>query len=284
VQLDGAAQERDSVSDALAARGIASTPEVSCKSVNVRVEPARNGILVVLVSESGETLADRLVSDAKSAAAVIESWARPELYAMLLPEPSVPMRAAVDEGEVPPLVERPKTSRPSRPASILTAGLTSAVARDGSVWLGATAGGCVRFGSLCVGALLRASEDTRRSGDSYSFQTARTTVDLLLGIDVSREVGGYTLTGGGLAGLGFDRRRHDDVAGNNVEADGGSLRAGVHVGLSKPISTNWAIGADASVDTAVFAPSDSVDEGAMDLADQPGDFFRLDLQLRYEVR
>lgn len=284
MQLDGAAPERDSVSEALAARGVASTPEVSCKSVNVRVEPRRNGIFVVLISENGETLADRLVSDAKSAAAVIESWARPELYAMLLPEPAVPMRAPVDEGEVPPLVEQPKTSRPSRPASILTAGLTSAVARDGSVWLGATAGGCVRFGSLCAGALLRASEDTRRSGDSYSLQTSRTAVDLLLAIDVSRGVRGFALTGGGLAGLGFDRRRHDDLAGNNVEADGGGLRAGAHVGLSRPISTNWAIGADASVDTAVFSPSDSIDEGGMDLADQPRAFFRLDLQLRYEVR
>lgn len=284
MQLDGVADERDSVSNALAARGIGSAADVSCRAVHVRVAPSQSGILVVLVAENGETLADRLVSDAKSAAAVIESWARPELYAMLLPQPAVPMSGAVDEGEAPPLIEHPRASQPGRPASILTAGLASAVARDGSVWLGATAGGCVRFGSLCVGALLRASEDTRRSGDSYSFQTSRTAVDLMLAIDVSRRVRAFTLTGGGLAGVGFDRRRHDDLAGDTVEADGGGLRAGIHLGLSRPISTNWAIGADASVDTAVFAPSDSIDEGAMDFADQPRDFFRMGLQIRYEVR
>lgn len=281
VRLDGAAQQRDIVRGALAERGIASSPHASCHVVTVRVQPRQEGMLLELLGDNGDALAERVVSDAKTAAAVIESWSRPELYAMLLPEPPAPV-VETDAPLSPQVL--PVSATRSWPRSVLSAGVVSAVGGDGSQWIGASAGGCVRFGALCVGAMVRASQDTRASGDSSALQTSRTAMELLLAIDLSRRVGSIELTSGALAGIGTNRRRRDDAEEGTVEADGGGLRAGFHFGLAKPISAHWAIAADASVDAAIFAPSGTADEDSTDLATQPRAFMRLALQLRYEVR
>lgn len=286
VQLDGAAELRDAVRVALGERGIATAGPESCRSVIVHVEPAESGMRLVLGTESSDTVTERVVSDAKTAAAVIESWARPELYAMLLPEPAAPPPVAADEVEILPMAPAPLAlpSSATLPPFVLSAGLASALGGDGSLWMGAAARGCVRFGSTCIGALIRASEDTGTSGASYMHQTSRTAMELMLAIEVSRRRGALVLTSGALAGIGFDRRRREDAVAGNVEADGGGLRAGVHLGLARNISTHWAIGADASVDAAIFAASASADPDAMNLARQPRGFLRMELQLRYEVR
>lgn len=287
VQLRGDSQLRDTVAVDLAKRGIATLAAPSCEAPIILVQSAEAGLHIAILAQSGIALSERDVADSQTAAVVIESWARPELYMMLLPAPLAPSPAVASvDLEQPPgaVARRVEAAVPGLPPSILTAGVVSAVGRDGSLWMGLTARGCVRVGPACVGALLRASTDTGASGDSFARQTSRTAMELMLAADVSRRFRDVVITTGALAGIGFDRRQQDDVIDGNVEADGGGLRAGVHLAISKSISSNWALGADASADTALFSPTDAVDDDAMGLATQPSQFLRLELQLRYEVR
>ncbi len=282
VVIEGPAALRDQVVAALAARAVGSDPRPPCPPIRARLEADEAGV-VVWVTDAEGRVSQRRVGSPAAAAIVIESWARPELDAMLLRAES---GAQHREPERPPVVVHGAAPAASGHSPVrLALGADTAVGSDGSLWLGLSGLACVRFGPACVGALGRLSQDTKRSGDSERLETARRAVELMLVLDLPRSLAGWIVTPGAQLGLGFNRSTGTvDPATGQVEIDGGGPRAGVHFGASTRLATRWAIGFAVAVDAALFQPaaSDPIDPEAVRLAGQPRGFMRAGLQLRFE--
>src|SRR5262249_44708328 len=153
---------------------------------------AAGGVSVTIADAAGR-VNTRTVSDVEVAAWLIESAARDDLEDALL----APRKAEIAE-------RRAEHRVPIRPSDQLTQeavalpatqarslevriGFESAVADNRSVWIGASASTCARFGDFCIGLLARAATETS-NGDAFFFQSHAVTAGLLLGADLELEV------------------------------------------------------------------------------------------------
>jgi hypothetical protein len=106
VIIDAAPALRDSLATELAARAIETAPRNNCPSTHVRVTRESAGISIAITDVVRRT-DTRFVADLKTAASLVESWARPDLEATLLEHRSQPpIVARVDERETPVVLLR----------------------------------------------------------------------------------------------------------------------------------------------------------------------------------
>jgi hypothetical protein len=244
--------------------------------------------LSVRVEDAFGRASERVVTEPESAATVIESWMREDLSAPLLAtqrEAPRDIPQASDE-ETPP-EHAPPASAPApvreKPRGFSVSALAdTAVSTDGSLWLGMDANACMRFGMLCTGLLGRLSFDTGTQGASARYDTGRTALDLMLGIDVPWSIGSLRISPGFAMGAGWihnDEPPEDDEA----ESDSGGLRGNVHVALALPITAEFAVELGLHGDLIVFTSTEEL-PGGETVAHPLLGLARASVGLRYELR
>ncbi|HEY4186012.1 MAG TPA: hypothetical protein VGP07_13140 [Polyangia bacterium] len=278
------------VSRALVDRGIAS--EISgCPSTFVRLERHDDLIAVSIAVSSGQTI-ERGVTDTRTAATLIESWARTDVEAPLLaahdrkdndggdgdndrapkddaPPPTAPSDIAVLAAEPAPPV-------PAAGRGVQLFGLTeTSLASDGTRWLGAQFGACIMLGPLCAAARLRfatvvgGTEDWRADLDRHS-------VELLLGADLPLRFGRATFSPGLAAGIGWTHTHEEDSPRGG---ETGGLRAEAHASVAYPFSRRLA--AEVALTIAVTQATPVETSSPIPLPDEPRFLTRLGAGLRF---
>lgn len=277
----------EAVLTSLERRGIALEAAPDCPAVAVRIDRTATGLRVSIRDPDGRR-SERVVSDADTAAALVESWARPELGA---PSHARPAAATVTARARDP--ETPATLQPvivyaAQPRPIAVAATTTAsVASDGSAWLGLDAGACVQIGPVCAGAMVRTRLDSEVVGASERQETSRLGVDLLLTADRPSLWGRTRLRPGIGAGVGWLRSRSNPdgaTPGQRVEFDAGGLRLDAHLAVSFPIRRHVSLELDLSVDVSLLAHTAPYQDEGVTLAGEPRGFLRGGIGLRYEAR
>jgi hypothetical protein len=230
--VEGAVGIVQAVRTLLRAHGIASDPD-SCPQRVVRASlsaaPGSNGYALHVVDAFGRTN-DRHVSDAVTAASLIESWAVPDAEGFvrlrsISTTSARPAKSAPLPGATPALPWR------------LAAAIELAAGTDSSLWYGGTVTGCGRIASLCIGGRARVGRDEGIAGPRPD------------GGDLSRTMGealvlvSLPLTNGSLAfnpmiGIGSDWT-HSEVLPPGSDSDpvvtdaiGLRLEAAAGVGLT----------------------------------------------------
>jgi hypothetical protein len=260
------------VERALGAGGIGWATKPQEDAVVVRLFPDAGGIRVSLRDPDGRST-ERVVATAEIAAALIESWAHPDLTSPLL---------AAREPEPPPAVPGPLASEPAakvlpadgsvvRTAPALPlitrvrpsgyAAFETGWASDRSLWMGARAGMCLRLGPACVGLAGRFAartdaglSDRPFNKEKRSSEIRRTMYDGLLTAELPVAIGRPTLRLGAGAGLGILATQGplDDHESRGDDDRQGSLsRLGVRVEARAVLAIP--LGAALSIDIGVAA-------------------------------
>jgi hypothetical protein len=156
--VQGVAEIVESVRVMLRAHGIAvePSPELArCAERSVhawlRREPPSRSYALHIEDPFGRT-SDRQVSDAETAASLIESWALPLAAALAAPSP-IPAVVRQETDNLPRAKETPAIHWR------LTGALEVAGGSDDSLWYGGTLTGCANVTTLCVGGRLRIARD-----------------------------------------------------------------------------------------------------------------------------
>lgn len=292
--LTGEKELIEAVRISLQRRGIALEARPPCPAVVVEVERATGGLHVSIQDSDGRR-SERQVSDAETAAALIESWARPELggpaYAHA---PSEDEDADADAGTVPvsdsevPEAIKPLVIYSAQPRPIgITASTTASVASDGSIWLGLEAGACVQIGPVCAGAEVRTRLDTETVGGSERYETSRIGLDLLVAVDRPFGRGRTRLRPGVGAGVGWTRIRGNPdraTTGQQIEIDTGGLRVGAHVAATFALRGALSVELAAGVDLSPLAHTGPYYDEGTTLAGEPRASVRGGIGLRYGAR
>ena len=231
----------------LSASGIATSSSAGCPSVSVTIEQ-RGSQVHVKLADAFQRTGERDVQDVATAAAIVESWTQQEIDAGSLPaEPA------------PAIVATVAPQRPRGERFAIAASATSAFGTNGgTTWLGGSISACARLGPTCIGAIARATADTRATGDTASGIEDTYTIAAFATIDLPRRLGGWLLVPGIAIGYGYEHvtAHHHDPMGNPVDiiTPDHQLRGGVHAALARPLGTRLAVFADLWADAA-FAHS-----------------------------
>ena len=288
-----------SVAALLAERGIA-TGTSPCPAIGVTLE-RRHAQLVVTIEVGEGTTVERTVSDGRTAATLIESWARTDVEAPLLTAHDHPP-APVDHPAEPPGERRDYDdgwsagSAADAPAPTASASLSAvsapaadtagrrvqvfavaenAVASDRTRWAGAQVGACVMLGPLCAGARIRFA--TVFGGtERWRGNLDRRGAEMLLGADLPLRLGRATLAPGLAAGIGWTHTNDDD-APNSSET--GGLRAEAHATLSYPFTRRLALDVTLSADLTQATHVET--SSTVPLPDEPRILGRLGAGLRF---
>ncbi|HEV7553976.1 MAG TPA: hypothetical protein VGO00_00910 [Kofleriaceae bacterium] len=220
------------VSTLLDQRGI---PVLAC--ANVAVDLRRDGERVAVAIDGREA---RVVGDPRTAATIIESWVRTDVG-----DPLLGARPVVAIAETPPpsspvgvsdgIVKVPATWRG---VQVFALGQT-AVASDGTGWLGTEIGACVALGPVCAAARVRIAQVAGGPGP-FEQMLDRRGVELLLGGDIPMSLGKLTLSPGFSGGVGAVVTHVADTEGRHMGNEIGGLRADVHASLTYPLSHRFA--------------------------------------------
>jgi len=230
-RLAGDASLVTEVSSLLDQRGI---PVLSCANVAVQLE--RDGGRVAVTIDGREP---RVVGDPRTAATIIESWVRTDVGDPLLgarpvvavAETAPPPAARITDGEV-------KVPATWRGVQVFALGQT-AVASDGTGWLGTEIGACVTLGPVCAAARVRIAAVAGGPGP-FEQMLDRRGVELLFGGDIPMSLGKMTLSPGFSGGVGAVVTHVADTEGHHQGNEIGGLRADVHASLTYPLSHRFA--------------------------------------------
>ena len=156
----------------------------------------------------------------------------------------------------------------------LFAGLDSAVASDGTRWLGAQLGVCVQLGPVCAAVRHRFG---RVAGGTWDRDLGRQAIELLAGIDIPAVLGPVVLSPGFATGIGQIRPRRRST---DMRIETGGLRADVHATLSVAVYRRLTVDVFAA---AVLTEATHVEGGsaATEFPDEPRLLGHLGLGLRY---
>jgi hypothetical protein len=304
VALDGDSEVGAAVAQALAERGIRVVPSAGTESVQVHVQPDPAGIRLFIYDRNGHAV-ERIVANAEVAAAVVESWVRDDLARSLLDphdvstaaaepaQPPLPAPAIAASG--PALADSGRA--PARAASrinVTVLGQTS-LATDGSLWVGAAMGACVRVGPFCVGMDAQFMGDTAATGNVGALYTvvADNTVcteprrrltrmggEVLATADLPLRAGAGTIGPGigvGAAWLSTDALL-DQHSGSATNV---GLVAQPRIQFSWPLA--WGLAADLVLrgDILPLAHRQHLTSGGFNLPGEPLGFLHAGLGLRY---
>ena len=266
--LQGDAPLVQGVGARLTANGIATTRASGCPAVDVMIE--RRGPQVHLrVTDAYQRKGERDVQDVATAAAIVESWTTQEIEAgALLDEPTAVAATA------PPIAIAP-ARRAAR--SGIAASAVSALANDGTTWVGGSISACLRTGPFCSGVMVRAELDSHATGPTVPAGASSIALSPMATIDLPRRLGRFVLTPGLGLGYGFLHvvTGHHDAMGNSLESSDHELRLGAHVALARPWTDRLAVFADLWGDGAPLRSDSSFG---------PGFAVRLALGIRLEAR
>jgi hypothetical protein len=137
------------VTDELARRAVAIGAAADDRTIRVDLTPTEDGMRLALRDSHGQT-AERRVSTVETAAALIESWARPAIADPLLAPRRPPPAPTVQRAPPPAPAADPQGWTP-----VLRLGGETPLGQDGSLWLGGRAGACTRVRSACLGPEVR---------------------------------------------------------------------------------------------------------------------------------
>lgn len=270
------------IAAALAREGINVDATEGCPAGRATVE-RRDGELLVTITDTAGRTSERSVSSVESVAALVASWTRGDLIEPLLAGPMVePEAAPAVAAESPPAVAL------AAPAEAPLVGLDVAaetlVAFDASVWFGAHLAGCVRLGPTCLGAMARFAADAELSGDAESVGSSRLGLDVLLVVDFPVDLGPLSLVPGIGFGAGWMRAASEasrSEGDDNIDVDGGGMRADAHLTLTVPLGADFAIDAGLGVDVWILAHTGTYLEEGVTLAGEPRGRVRASVGLRY---
>jgi hypothetical protein len=297
VVLDGDSEITSAVEHALADRKVRAVP-AAAEAVRVHLQPDPSGIRLSIHDRNGHVV-ERIVANAEIAAAVVESWLRDDLARPLLEPHEIAATEVKPMGVAPVLPRSPASAHrgASSGASVTVTGGIS-LATDGSLWIGAGLGACVRVRSLCIGLEVQVAGDTTATGnigaryravsDSSSAscneqqqrELNRLGADALFTADLPLRIGAGTLGPG--IGLGANWLSTTAVLGDH----GGNAttvgpRAETRILLSWPVA--WGLAADVGLwaDILPFAHRKHLAANGFDLPTEPLGFLRAGLGLRY---
>ena len=228
--LSGDPEVAASVASALATLGVVGgEADGACEPVAVTVRRDDGGIAVT-VGVAHDRVEDRLVADARTAAAWIESWAsddaEPLWQAVVVPPAATAATTAssilATDVQPPSVSIRDEVARARRgdhdgsrwlPSVLVQVGRD--LASDGSAWDGVGGAACVRLGRLCIGAAARhvTNGGFRRGDEQTAFDRTATGVlaTAALRLQIARAALAPELT----AGLGWtSTRRNGSGAGS----------------------------------------------------------------------
>jgi len=218
------------IRELLEARGIThETPR--CPAIRARVE--RRGPLLVVGTDGPDGVPiERAVTEAATAATVIESWTRSDVAAPLLATRTVPAL----EDAAPRTVA--SASPPAARGIQLFAAEETSVASDRTVWQGMQLEACIMMGPICAAARVHGGKVIAEPASWAGF--ARNGAEVYAGIDVPIALGHTRLTPGFAAGFGamFTRYKGD---GDRMGVEISGPRAEVHVAFSLPLSAHLAL-------------------------------------------
>lgn len=246
------------IRELLGARGI--TPETPrCPAVRARVE--RRGPWLVVGTDGPDGVPiERSVTEAATAATVIESWTRSDVAAPLLATRTVPAFEVAAPRVV--VVASPPAARGIQ----LFAAEETSVASDRTVWEGMQLEACIMLGPICAAARLHGGKVIGQPASWAGF--ARNGAEVYAGIDVPIALGRTRLTPGFAAGYGtmFTRYKTD---GERMGVEISGPRAEVHVAFSLPLSAHLALDL---VTTAALTQATAMETHGTDVPD-PGVVF-----------
>jgi hypothetical protein len=313
-RLEGDAELVASVGRELAARGIvierhggagagdpataAAAAAETCAPVRVQIErveiaAADDATLIITIAVGDGAAVERNVRGLRTAATVIESFARTDVGSPLLairaiepPAPS-PAEPAGPKPAAAPMVQLVVHTR-SRASYHLFIGPEVTFASDDSRWLGAQLGACIVLGPVCVGARLRGGVAVG-TPEVWPEGTRRHTNELLLGLDVPLHLGAVTVIPGFSAGFGGFNTKGPGSTQNpalmdEIEVETGGLRADAHVSVAIPLWGRLALDLSVAVDLAQQTePFEGVDDRHQ-IPPEPLALARFGIGVRYEVR
>ena len=272
-RLAGDASLVTEVSNLLDQRGI---PVLACASVAVQLE--RDGARVAVAVDGREP---RVVGDSRTAATIIESWVRTDVGDPLLG--SRPIVAVAETAPPPPpsLVSDGVVKVPAtwRGVQVFALGQT-AVASDGTGWVGTEIGACVALGPVCAAARVRIAEVAGGPGP-FEQMLDRRGVELLLGGDIPMSLGKLTLSPGFSGGVGAVVTHVADTDGRHMGTEIGGLRFDVHASLTYPLSHRFAAELAVSFDFTQATNVDTFTHDGVEFPDVPLFLARIALGLRY---
>jgi hypothetical protein len=234
----------------LRAHGVASELG-ACRADVVRAsliaEPGSRSVRLHIEDPFGRT-SDRHVSDAQTAASLIESWAVPEEEILPPPRP-VPALAR----RAPAVASSVRARNEPVPWRLIGA-LEVAGGSDGSLWYGGTVSGCGRIASVCLGTRARIARDDgigAHSNNSAGSDLTRTATELLIlagrpwlgrGLTLTPMIGlglGWTHFEGVPPGTDLDAVPSNDLGLRLEVAASAALPISAHVSLVGEVGASW---------------------------------------------
>jgi hypothetical protein len=280
-RVEGDPEVVATVTQELSRRGVDPRPAGNCAAIRATVT-RRGADVEVRVEDQHGRSATRVVALA-TVATVIESWARADLSAGLLPEPPASTGPGAAARPNPPPVElRGRAAPAKRPLGSVALWTETAVGTDGSVWVGPALTACVRLGPVCAGVLAHVASDVRVPTVAGAPRASRLDAGLLLAADLPLRLGRATLTPGLTVGVAWLRTSASN-GNDNVDSDSGGLRLGAHVVLSYRLWRSLALDVGLAVDVAPLAHTGPQTSEVVALPGEPRAYVRAAVGLRYGV-
>ncbi len=268
VRLAGDATLIAAVTPVLVARGI-TTDGDACPAMSVELQ--RRGKLTV-VSSAGAPATERVVSDVRTAATVIESWVRTDVDAPLLLRRQ---REDAELGAAPPGLVAWLPPPPTRDVAVFTS-VERSLASDGTEWLGIDLGACLMLGPLCASAMARFGVVTDGPG-RWEHELDRRAVEILLGAELPLRFGRLGLSPGLAVGVGWTHTNDDAL---DTDEETGGLRAEGRVALSYPFGGHLV--GELALSFEVTQATHLENASPMPLPDEARFFSRLGAGVRFE--
>ncbi len=267
------------ISRRLARSGVTLVARKGCRPLRVAVKRHGDRLRCTIRDAHGRTSV-REVNDVATAAAIIDSWTRMELASHPPAPEEAPLPSTAGEPDTSLAVVEVSTAARSRLG--VGASLEAATAGNGSTWVGTVLRGGVDFGGVWLGALLRVAADTHWSGDTDGAERSHSGGDLLVTVDLPQALGGFSVSPGAGAGIGWMHLGSGHLPGvlTKPAEDHSALVLDVHVVLSRKLTRGLALELGVALDTLALHSQDS-DEGGEGCSILPREFFRASLGLRY---
>jgi hypothetical protein len=296
VRLLGDEAAAKAVSALLLTAGVQTSGEQHCVTVIAELRREPDGRLGVRLADTQGRSTDRLVSDAETAAAVIESWARVDLVAPMLEAPAqaVPEVELAAPGQAPSAASKPETHAggvPARPRKDFdaTAWLGVSLANDDSLWTDLSIAACLRVGAACLGAELRGSFDTEVHDAAAELDTDRGEVGGLLSAEfvLANPESRWRVSPGFAAGAGYVSSDVDADAspeiGHAVSRGDVSMRLGVFAHVAAALARGVQLSGRLGFEVAPLARTHAEPEDGVLIAGVPRWYLRFAVGVRYST-
>lgn len=245
----------------------------ACPRATATLLLRENSISVELTQSDG-SVARREVSDASTAASLVEAWVNHALWgAALKPAWSEVAEAPTAARDSAPLLD--VSVAPEPPSFVLSGRLGVAYGGDETLWTSAVVSGCGRLGPVCLGFQVRGAFDPGISGESDDTRAQRGGIDGLATLDLPVTAGAITLRPGIGVGAEWVRtvRRADSQqegesqiqGGELVSVDAAGMRLAASFRIEVPLSTSVAFDGGVSIETSPVGDTDRSTESGVEL-------------------